>query len=96
MSTARIRFVLLLRRLDSGLGRLIASKIQDTAREQIGQFGKAAASVCLRAGLAGSGFEQRPLNALLVSAFRAVELARKQDVSLHCDLVAANQEALKP
>jgi GGDEF domain-containing protein len=80
------RFVLLLRRLDVSLGRLIATKIQDTARVQIAQLGGVGTSVRVRAGLTGSGFHKPPFETLLVSAFEAVDVARKQGVTLHCDL----------
>lgn len=86
------RFVLLLRRLDSGLGRLIAAKIQDTAEEQIAQLDGLSAAIRVRVGLIGSGFSNQSLEALLVSAFDAVERARKQDIALYCDLGPAKQE----
>jgi GGDEF domain-containing protein len=82
------RFVMLLRRLDSGLGKLIATKLQNTAEERIAQFGELSDGICVRAGLAGSGFQQRPLEGLLIAAFDALEAARKQDVTLHYDLGA--------
>jgi len=88
------RFVLLLRRLDSSLGRLIAAKIQSTIQDQMRQFEDLGDLLRVRAGVSGSGFQQRPLEALLVSAFEAVELARKQDLPLHCDLESAKQETL--
>ena len=80
------RFVLLLRRLDSSLGRLIAAKIQNTAHEQIAQLPDAAGTLEVRAGLTGSGFRKEPLDKLLVSAFAAVERARTDNVGLYCDL----------
>jgi diguanylate cyclase (GGDEF)-like protein len=87
------RFVLLLRRLDSGLGRLIAAKIQSAAEERIEQLGELSAGLHVRGGLAGSGFQKEALETLLVSAFDAVELARKQNIALHCDVAATKQEA---
>jgi len=80
------RFVLLLRRLDSGLGRLIAVKIQETVAEHIAQRGELGGGLQVRLGLAGSGFERRPLEALLARAFDAVECARKQDQTLYADV----------
>ena len=88
------RFVLLLRRLDSGLGRLIAAKIQSAAEERIEQLSELSAGLCVRGGLAGSGFQKEALETLLVSAFDAVELARKQNSSLHCDIAATKQETI--
>ncbi len=86
------RFVLLLRRLDSSLGRLIAEKIQSTAREQIAQLGDVGADLRVRVGLIGSGFLKEPLEKLLVSAFDTIELARKQGLDVYCDLSAAQPE----
>ncbi len=90
------RFVLLLRRLDSSLGRLIAAKIQDTAHKQITQFGGVGAELRVRVGLIGSGFHKQPLEKLLVSAFDAVELAREQNIALYCDLPPAKPESASP
>ena len=83
------RFVMLLRRLDSGLGRLIAAKLQSTAEERVAQLGDVGENLHVRVGLAGSGLQKQPLEALLASAFDAAELARKEDVALRCDLVSA-------
>ncbi len=88
------RFVLLLRRLDTALGRLIAAKIQNTIQDQLTQFDQTSEHLRVRVGLSGSGFQQRPLQTLLVRAFEAVELARKQDAPLYCDLETAKQETL--
>jgi GGDEF domain-containing protein len=90
------RFVLLLRRLDSSLGRLIAAKIQATAQEEAAQCDEAGAVLCVRVGLTGSGFRQESLDKLLVSAFDAVERARKRQVALYCDLPAAKPEQVAP
>jgi GGDEF domain-containing protein len=87
------RFVLLLRRLDSGLGRLIAAKIQSSVQQELRQFEQTSQYLRVRVGLSGSGFEQQPLQKLLVSAFEAAELARKEDLPLHCDLETAKQES---
>jgi hypothetical protein len=78
--------VLLLRRLDSGLGRLIAAKIQAMAQERMSRLGDVNAALRARVGLTGSGFANRGLGTLLAAAFDAVDLARKRDVALHCDL----------
>jgi GGDEF domain-containing protein len=88
------RFVLLLRRLDSSLGRLIAAKIQSTIQDQMRELEGVGGLLRVRAGVSGSGFQHQPLDALLVSAFEAVELARKSDLPLHCDLEIAKQETL--
>lgn len=80
------RFVVLLRRLDSGLGRLIAAKIQDTAQQQVARLGGGATPLGVRVGVVGSGFARRSLEALLAAALDAVEQARRQNVGLFCDL----------
>jgi diguanylate cyclase (GGDEF)-like protein len=80
------RFVVLLRRLDSSLGKLIATKIQKAAQERIAELEGVQDAPRVRVGLVGSGFRQRPLEELLVSAFDAVEQARSRDLALHCDL----------
>jgi len=91
------RFVLLLRRLDSSLGRLIAAKIQATAQEEIEQLGSVSERLGVRVGLTGSGFRQESLERLLASAFEAVERARNEDVGLYCDLPSrAESERSEP
>ena len=90
------RFVLLLRRLDSSLGRLIAVKIQETAQAQVARLGQHSDELHVRAGLAGTGLQQPPLETLLVSAFDAVGLARRQNEELHCDLPAAGKPGTLP
>ena len=80
------RFVLLLRRLDSGLGRLIAVKIQNAVRTEIAELGDLSAGLKVRIGLTGSGFAKYPLEQLLVRAFDAVEHARKQGLEIFTDL----------
>jgi GGDEF domain-containing protein len=81
------RFVVVLRRLDSGLGRLIVRKMLDEAHGCIrGSATGLPVELQLRAGLAGSGFAQPGLESLLVSAFQAVEEARRQNVEIISDL----------
>jgi GGDEF domain-containing protein len=80
------RFVVLLRRLDSGLGRLIAQKMLTTASECVAQLGVAGTQTRLRVGLVGSAFGQPPLEDLLVAAFEALERARKEGVSIISDV----------
>lgn len=90
------RFVILLRRLDSGLGRLIAEKILATARDDIAKVTNEATPVHMRIGLAGSGLTQPGLEDLLVHAFEAVEHARKTDVTLVTDLQLGHQPGAQP
>lgn len=83
------RFVVLLRRLDSGLGRLIAEKIlaaAESAAADVAQLETRDGRVRLRMGLAGSGFAQPALQNLLGAAFDAVERARKENITLASDL----------
>ena len=80
------RFVVLLRRLDGGLGRLIAEKVVASAQDHIAQLEDAPGPVRVRAGLAASGFEQPSLEILLAGAAEAVEQARSQDVPLCSEL----------
>lgn len=81
------RFVVLLRRLDSGLGRLIAEKLLASASELVGRQNDVGDQIRLRIGLTGSGLRQPSLEALLVEAFDAVERARKEGRTLESDLV---------
>jgi GGDEF domain-containing protein len=80
------RFVVLLRRLDGGLGRLIAEKVVATAQHYIAGLGDAPGPVRVRAGLTSSGFEQPSLETLLAGASETVEQARSQDVPLCSEL----------
>ncbi len=89
------RFVLLLRRLDSSLGRLITEKLLTAAQACIGEIAGVADQIRLRAGLVGSGFEQPPLQDLLVAAFEAVERARAADEPVACDLRRAEEGAAR-
>ena len=80
------RFVVLLRRLDSGLGRLISEKLLASAADLVGQQTGDNNLVRLRIGLTGSGLRKPPLDELLVEAFDAVRRARRGDRSLESDL----------
>jgi GGDEF domain-containing protein len=100
------RFVVLLRRLDGGLGRLIAEKILATVEEeclaQIPDGNRSAPppwpladargstadqshfgdQIRARIGLVGSGMGQPSLETLLVTAFKAAERARYENLSI--------------
>lgn len=80
------RFAVLLRRLDSGLGRLIAEKMLTASNECVGEMGSIRAQVRLRVGLSGSGFARPPLEQLLNESLDAVARARREDVSIKTDL----------
>lgn len=80
------RFVVLLRRLDSGLGRLIAEKILAKATECLAEAEEPDARLRVRVGLVGSGFGQPSLETLLAAAFETVDRARKQGVDIATDL----------
>lgn len=83
------RFAILLRRVDSALGRLIAEKMLTLAGAQLGERGGPFEQIKVRAGLAGSGLVERPLDDLLATAIDAVDRARKDGVGLHADIPAA-------
>lgn len=88
------RFVVLLRRVDSGLGRLIAEKMLAHVQAMVEADDAVRGAVRFRAGVAGSGFERHALDALMALAFRAAEAARRQDVPLCADVPAGtNDEA---
>jgi diguanylate cyclase (GGDEF)-like protein len=80
------RFVLVLRRLDSGLGRLIAEKLLQGATESAAAIGDAERPVTMRMGLAGSGFHRPSFDELLAKAFEAVDRARHAGQPLASDL----------
>ncbi len=90
------RFVILLRRLDSGLGRLIADKLVVAANECLAQLPAVHGQVCVRIGLAGSGFRQPELEELLGSAFDAVERARAMQTAVATDLEPLTGRAACP
>jgi diguanylate cyclase (GGDEF)-like protein len=80
------RFVLVLRRLDSGLGRLIAEKLLQGATASAAAIGDSDQPVRMRMGLAGSGFKRPSFDELLAKAFEAVDRARHAGQSLASDL----------
>jgi GGDEF domain-containing protein len=87
------RFVILLRRLDSGLGRLIGEKMLATGQDCVRQMAGGSENLRLRMGLSGSGYAQPPLEKLLVAAFDAAERARHDDVPIASDLPDAARRA---
>lgn len=80
------RFVILLRRLDSGLGKLIAEKILAAAEKAIHTLGLDADGIAARVGLSGSGLSRPSLDDLLATAFDAVERARQTGKRIETDL----------
>jgi GGDEF domain-containing protein len=80
------RFTLLLRRLDSSLGRVIAQKHLAALETLLAEDPQWQACVRLRFGLAGSGFAPAALETLLARAFQAVEQARKRDERVVTDV----------
>lgn len=91
------RFVLLLRRLDSGLGRLIIEKLVGAIDELLARrtagatpaplpVADAPAPIRVRAGLAGSGLREVSLATLLVSAIEAADAARRLNRSVCSDI----------
>lgn len=87
------RFTLLLRRLDSGLGRVIAQKHLAALEALLAEDPQWQACVRLRFGLAGSGFAPAELETLLARAFQAVEQARKRDERVVTDVDPATDAA---
>lgn len=87
------RFIVLLRRLDSGLGRLIAEKMLRAANDCVQQLASLQGRIRLRMGLAGSGLAQPTLEDLLAAAFDAVDRARHADLPIGTDLVASDPPA---
>ena len=78
------RFVVLLRRLDRGLGRLIVDQVLTEADACIVRVLGDQERIRIRAGLAASDGEPRSLDTLLEDAFGAVQAARKQGLR-QCD-----------
>lgn len=72
------RFVILLRRMDVSLGRLIADKIQAAADALVRELFDDAPELGFRAGLAGGELQPTALKDLLVSAFAAAQRARHE------------------
>lgn len=87
-------FVVLLRRMDIGLGRLIADKLLAAAQECAAQVRDASGTLVLRAGLAGGAGGPHELRPLLTAAFNAAEQARRIDERLVCAAPAALAGAL--
>ncbi|MBW7905758.1 MAG: GGDEF domain-containing protein [Phycisphaerae bacterium] len=89
------RFAVLMRRLDSNLGRLIAEKLVSAAEAVVqecvhgaGTIGAAGGEGMLRvrAGLAGTGMREIAFETLLIAALGAVEQARAADRAVWTDI----------
>lgn len=76
------RFVVALRRLDVGLGRLLSQKILAAANERIGELGFECPAVMLRVGLSPTGQSEPRLREILKLGFYAASEARRQGVPL--------------
>lgn len=87
------RFVILLRRVDGALGRLIAEKLLNAAAQRAGEVRSVADAVKVRAGVAGGGAERPSLDALLVRAMGALERARGQQLAVLVDSEVPSAEA---
>ncbi len=77
------RFVFLMRRIDTTLGRLIAGNIMEDVRARIAQRPEFDGRVGVRLGLVGGSLPPPGLDALLATAWRAVEQARSRGELLH-------------
>jgi diguanylate cyclase (GGDEF)-like protein len=77
-------FVVLLRRMDVGLGRLIAEKLlaagEACATHALGPVNE----LRFRVGVAGGALESLPLRGLLATALGALEQARRESLPLAC------------
>lgn len=82
------RFIVLLRRLDTALGRLIAQKVLAATERSFSADQRLAA----RVGLVGTGFAQPPLDRLLETALSAIDRARHRGVPIETDLESAAAE----
>ncbi len=76
------RFVILLRRMDLPLGRLLAEKIQGAACALAQALFGAEHALGFRVGLAGGEMEPAELREMLVTAFEAAERARHERVTV--------------
>jgi diguanylate cyclase (GGDEF)-like protein len=86
------RFVALMRRLDTSLGRMIAEKMIAAVRRELQKVGGDVATMSVRCGLAGTGQEKPSLEKLLADAFAACDRARKANIDLVDDLAPTPQE----
>ena len=80
------RFVALMRRLDTSLGRMIARKLLQSVQESLAAEGGRIGELVVRCGLTGPGARQPSLAELLSGAFAAVEYARGAGLTLWDDL----------
>ncbi|MEP0847551.1 MAG: diguanylate cyclase [Phycisphaerae bacterium] len=70
------RFVLLLRRLDAGLGRMVARKLLAACENVLARHLTDVRDIGVRIGLAGGDTRPVPLEALMVESFAMVQQAR--------------------
>lgn len=84
------RFVVLMRRIDTALGRMIAEKLLHAVQELMDEAGADSVHILVRCGLAGTGQQNPSLKLLLTRAFAVAERARKTGVNL-CDDLDAGQ-----
>ncbi len=72
------RFVMVLRRLDRGLGVIIAQKLLRGVEQAIAGAGEGTGNVQVRLGLVAGIAGAKPFDMLLVEAFDAIESARRR------------------
>ena len=89
------RFVILLRRLDRTLGRLIAEKLLAAAQECATEVGALDERIRFRAGLASSHPGRLSLAELLAAAFTAAEQARQERRPLAVHTAAVTPVAVR-
>ncbi len=80
------RFVAILRRLDTALGRMIAEKLLDAVTPELRAICGEAVNVQVRCGLVGTGQQQPPLSELLSRALAVCDEARAAGARLMDDL----------
>jgi diguanylate cyclase (GGDEF)-like protein len=87
------RFVALMRRLDTSLGRMIAQKLLEAVQESLSEADPRLCDVVVRCGLAGPGRQQPTLQELLSKAFHAVFQARLAGLNMWDDLDEERESA---
>lgn len=82
------RFVLLLRRIDGGLARLIAEKLESGIRGLLDENG--GPTMRARIGIAAGGLRNRPLKELMTAALSASDEARRRGLAILSEHAAAD------
>ena len=86
------RFVLLLRRVDSALGRLIVDQLHQKLTALCGDTSRWQTPIAVRCGVAGSGTDQPSLAQLIARAIAQCHQARRTVVPIASDLEAQDND----